>query len=325
VKGLLHPKNRKICFIRFYPDTKGERSRNNITYKKIYNIDERYKFLRENYPQYLFHSNQYDLELQGVMINKIEKIYSPRDHLKKIMSKKELNEINSISLKLCYYLMKEGNLNLNNIGISGSPMVSLNKNDSDIDLVIYGTEISHAIQDTLENLYKFKKNDLRKYNLEEFKKHFQFRAEGSGISFDEFLRSEKYKLHQGKFNGKDFFIRYLKTPKDWPGSYYDFRFKNIGRIQLKAKILDSTDSIFTPCTYKIKTLRIDYLASPSSEIKPNKIIQINSYRGRFCEHAKKNDSVFAEGKLEKVIYKNSEILYRVLLGNLKNDKMIRLT
>ncbi|TFF87105.1 MAG: hypothetical protein EU550_03990 [Promethearchaeota archaeon] len=325
VKGLLHPKNRKICFIRFYPDTNGERRRNNILYKKIYNIEERYSFLRENYPQYLFHSNQYDLELQGVRAKEIKKIYSPRDHLKKIISKKELNEINSISLKLCYFLMKEGNFDVNNIGISGSPMVGLNKNDSDIDLIIYGTEISHIIQDTLKNLYDSKKNNIRRYNLEEFKKHFQFRAGGSGISFDEFLRSEKYKLHQGKFNGKDFFIRYLKSPKDWVGSYYDFRFKNNGRIQLKAKILDSTDSIFTPCTYKIKTLKIEYFRSPLNEIKPNEITQINSYRGRFCEHAKKNDLVFVEGKLEKTIYKDSKIFYRVLLGNLKNDKMIKLT
>ena len=47
VKGLLHPKDRKICYIRFYPDPSGDRVREGIKYKKIYDLDERAQYLRQ--------------------------------------------------------------------------------------------------------------------------------------------------------------------------------------------------------------------------------------------------------------------------------------
>ena len=33
VKGILHPKDRKICFIRFYPDSDGDRIKDSKRYK----------------------------------------------------------------------------------------------------------------------------------------------------------------------------------------------------------------------------------------------------------------------------------------------------
>ena len=74
------------------------------------------------------------------------------------------------------------------------------------------------------------------YNLEEYKTHYKWRVGGSDISFVDFLKSEKRKLHQGKFQGTDFFIRYIKSPEDWNGTYYDYKFKNLGWIKIKAKI-----------------------------------------------------------------------------------------
>ncbi|MEJ2248718.1 MAG: hypothetical protein P8Y70_07690 [Candidatus Lokiarchaeota archaeon] len=324
IKGLLHPNDRKICFIRFYPDQNGDRTRNNLKYKKIYDLEERYTFLRKNFPEYLFYSKQNDLELQGVEISKIKNIYTPRSHLKKLQSNKKLSKIDTQSIELCNLLIKEGNLNFYNIGITGSTMVGLNKKTSDIDLVLYGTEISHKFQNNLQRLFSSKKDNFRKYNKSEFKKHYKFRASGSGIGFNEFLRSEKMKLHQGKFKNTDFYIRYLKSPEDWKGTYNDFIYENLGRISLKAKIINSKDSIFTPSTYKINVLKLYPSQNSFKNSKLNEITEINSYRGRFCEHAEKNDLVFVEGKLEKVNFKDSETYYRVLLGNKPNDKMIKL-
>ena len=54
VKGLVHPPKKIIAFLRYYPDTNGDRVRKGIRYKKIYSLKARYKFLETNYPQYLF-------------------------------------------------------------------------------------------------------------------------------------------------------------------------------------------------------------------------------------------------------------------------------
>jgi len=321
VKGLLHPNDRKICFIRFYPDQEGDRVRKGIHYKKIYNLNKRYSFLKENFPKYLFYSKKLDLELQGVRTKDIKRIYSPKDYFKSLTKKENLSTLEKYSKKLCEIFINEGNIPKDAIGITGSPMVDLDKQNSDIDLIIYGTKTSLAFQENLKEILK-KSNNYRKYKLEEFRHHFNWRAGGSSLSFEDFMRSEKRKLHQGKFFNTDFFIRYIKSPEDWKGSFYDYKYKDCGRLKLTAEIIDSTDSIFTPCAYKINPIKILSSNQLFNKIDEIPLEEINSFRGRFCEHAIKGERVLVEGKLEKVIFKDKEKYFRILLGDPVHDKMI---
>ncbi|TFG06440.1 MAG: hypothetical protein EU539_07665 [Promethearchaeota archaeon] len=321
VKGLLHPKERKICFIRFYPHPDGDRSRDGLKYKKIYDLQARYSFLRKNFPKYLFFSNERDLELQGVRIEDIKEIYTPRDYFKKLQTKHDLSNIENYSKDLCNLFINECDISDTSIGISGSPMVHLNKEDSDIDLIIYGTDTSLKFQEKLVKLFNTSVN-LRKYNLEEFKNHFNWRAGGSNITFKEFLRSERRKLHQGKYHDHDFFIRYIKSPEDWNHDFYDLIYENFGRVKIKAKISDSRESIFTPCSYKVESVKV----LDSSKIKRThdkvNLLEINSYRGRYCEQATKGEAVSVAGKLERVQVKNNDPYFRILLENPKMDYMV---
>ncbi|MFX0105386.1 MAG: nucleotidyltransferase domain-containing protein, partial [Candidatus Hodarchaeota archaeon] len=211
VKGLLHPNDYIICFLRFFPHLDGERIKNNICFKKVYNLSERYTILRENYPKYLFFSKELDLEVQGVKKEEIKKIYTPRKFFEKLLELTELSNIEKTSINLCKLLIDEGNLSDNSIGITGSTMIGLNNKDSDIDIIIYGTETSLKFQENLEGIFK-KSNDCRKYNIDEYKNHYDWRVGGSGIPFEDFMKVEQRKQHQGKFLGYDFFVRYIKSP-----------------------------------------------------------------------------------------------------------------
>ena len=322
VKGLLHPKDKIICFLRYYPDSNGDRIRNDTRYSKIYDLEQRYEFLRKNYPDFIFYSNQIDMELQGVNIKEIKQIYKPKNCYKNLKKADNLSQNQQKALNFCNILINNTQITNDNIGITGSIMVGLDGENSDIDVIIYETDISKRIQEELKKIYLNEKIPLRKYNLEEFKKHYEFRAGSSGISFENFMRSEKHKLHQGKFQETDFFIRYIKSPQDWPGKFSDYLYKNYGRIKLKAEILDSSDSIFTPCSYKIKPLRLLELVPFSNEIELNQIHEICSFRGRFCEQAIDQEKVYIEGKLEKVLSKKKNEYFRIILGEYKADKMM---
>jgi len=319
VKGLFHPKDRKICFLRFIPNKNGDRVKSGIKYMKIYDLNERYNLLRDNFPQYLFFSNEYDMELQGVKDKDIKKIYSPREYLQSLREKDNLTKIEKLSLELCDLFCNEGNIPKNQIGISGSPMIGLDLVDSDIDLIIYGTKCSKDFQYHLQEIFN-KNNHLRMYNLEEYKTHYKWRVGGSDISFEQFIKIEKRKLHQGKFHDRDFFIRYIKSPIDWKGDYYQYQFKNLGRISLIAEVLDMEESIFTPCSYKINCLQIIKYQNNSFK-NQEKIEEAVSFRGRFCEQAKQGEKFLIEGKLEKVIFKDRES-YRIILTDQKLDKML---
>ncbi len=319
VKGIHHPKDRKICYIRFYPnDLLGDRIKNGKRYKKIYDLKERYSYLKEYYPKYLFYSKEFDLEVQGVQDEDIQCVYTPREYFKSLYHKSDLSKIEKISKELCELFISEGEIPFNSIGITGSPMVGLSNNNSDIDLIIYGTDIS-LFQDKLRQIFE-RNGDCRKYNLQEFQCHNR-RVEDSNVPFDKFLECEKRKLHQGKFKGYDFFIRYLKSPKDWQGEYNDYKYINQGRIKLKAEIIDDIDSIFTPCSYKIDVIKIIENGLASNDYIIEDIIEVNSFRGRYCEQAKKGEIILVEGKLEKVLFRNKEY-YRILLTDQVKDKIL---
>ena len=321
VKGVLHPNDRKICFLRFFPNNDGERIKSGISYKKIYQINNRFDILREFYPNYIFYSKELDLEIQGVKLEDIKTIHTPRMFYKKLLEKNNLSSLKKCALELCDLFIGEGTLSENSLGITGSMMVGLNTEDSDIDLIIYGTENSIEFQNRLEKIFSNSKK-CRKYDLDDYRSHFKWRFGGSDINFEDFLKSEQRKKHQGKYNNRDFFIRYIKSPKDWGGSFYDYKYKNCGRIKLKAKIIDSEDSIFTPCTYKIDPLSIIEKRRNSNNVNIKDITEIVSFRGRYCEQARDGELILAEGKLEKVSFKNKLEYSRILLTDPTQDKMI---
>jgi len=321
VKGLFHPNDRKICYLRFYPHPKGDRIKKGVKFKKIYDLEERYSLLRAKYPEYIFFSKQLDLEVQGIKNQDIRKLYTPRDCLKSFEKKDKLSNAEQYSKSLCELFIDKGGISQDLIGITGSIMVGLNKEDSDIDIIIYGTKNSLRFQEEIKNLFD-ESSKFRKYNIHEYKSHYNWRVGGSDIIFEDFIKSEQRKLHQGKFHGYDFFIRYIKSPEDWKGNFYDFKYTNYGRIKVKALITDSKDSLFTPCSYKIDRIKILEKNLSSNEINLKDILEINSFRARFCEQAKEGETVTVEGKLEKVNYKKKLEYYRILLTDQTKDKML---
>ena len=324
IKGLHHPNDRKICFLRFYPDENGDRVKCGQKFKKVYDINERFSILKTKFPYYVFYSKTLDVEVQGVKQEDIKKIYTPLDYYKSLHNKLKLSILEKESLDLCNLFIQNSSLSEDSIGISGSSMIGLNKSNSDIDIIIYGTQNSLKFQNSLKEIYE-KPNLCRNYNLEELKAHYNWRFGGSEILFQDFLKSERRKLHQGKYNEIDFFIRYIKSPEDWNGNYYDYQFKDLGRITIKCEIIKSSESIFTPCSYFIHCIKVieQNLKVPSIDVK--RVTHVNSYRGRYCEQAIKGEKVVVAGKLEEVTYKNNDPYYRVLLTDQRFDKMIVLT
>ena len=137
------------------------------------------------------------------------------------------------------------------------------------------------------------------------------------MSFEDFVLVESRKAFQGKFMGTDYFIRFVKDWSEIDEQYGDVCFKNSGYAKITAKIADSTDSLFTPCTYKLENVEV--VEGP--KLQP--ISEIVSFRGRFCEQAANGEAVEAQGKVELVTNKKTgSEHYRLILGNKPSDYMI---
>ena len=90
----------------------------------------------------------------------------------------------------------------------------------------------------------------------------------------------------------------------------------MGNARIKAKIVDASNSIFTPCSYQISKTEI--LEGNKSHL----IKEIVSFRGRFCEQAVEGETIIAQGKVEKTIEKDKKQHLRLILGAKVSDFML---
>jgi predicted nucleotidyltransferase len=220
-------------------------------------------------------------------------------------------------VRLAETLKAEANIPWSSIGISGSIMAGLTTEKSDIDPLVYGVDNCRKAYAALQRLLKSKDSGFKPYTRAELQELFDFRSKDTQMSFEDFVLVESSKAFQGKFMGTDYFIRFVKDWSEVNEQYGDVCFKNSGYAKITAKIADSTDSLFTPCTYKVENVRI--VEGP--KLQP--IIEIVSFRGRFCEQAENGEAVEAQGKVELVTNKKSGgEYYRLILGNKPSDYMV---
>ncbi len=317
VKGLVHPPNKIIAFPRFIPTPQGTRQGKNALYGKVYSLGDRFKYLQENHPELIVFDPVFGETLCEVPINQIAEHYQPTEKLSSLLTSKNLNNLEIKALKLATELKEKADIPWNAIGISGSIMAGLTNEKSDIDPIVYGTENSRKAYTVLQELLKTKDSRFKPYSREELQNLFDFRSKDTQMSFEDFLTVESRKAFQGMFMGTDYFIRFVKEWNETSEQYGDLYYINSGYAKITANIADDSDSLFTPCLYKLK----DVAVVEGPKLAP--ITEIVSFRGRFCEQATNTETIEAQGKVELVTdNKNSSEHYRLILGNRPSDYMV---
>jgi len=316
VKGSIHPPNRIVAFIRYFPDEKGNRSRGESTYGKVYSFSDRFALLEEDYPQYLLHDPIFDERMCEVPIDRLKKQYDPIMKLRQLRNSESPDPLESKARNFAVLLKEKSKIPWSAIGISGSVLVGLHKVDSDIDVIIYGSMNCRKVNLALKEMLRDSDSVFRSYNVRDLKRLFDFRSKDTAVSFEDFVRTESRKSFQGKFMNTDYFIRFVKDWNEIDEKYGDIQYENLGHARIKGIISEDSESIFTPCKYMLEnTIVIDGLKSVT-------ITEIDSFRGRFCEQAKTGETVVAQGKVEKVTdRRTNRTHFRLLIGNSPPDHM----
>ena len=317
VKGLVHPADKLIAFPRFIPTPTGTRQSKDTAYGKIYSLSDRFKYLKENQPDLIISDPVFGETMCEVPINQITDHYKPEEKLWSLRLAKDLTVLENKALQLAQTLKAEANIPWSSVGISGSIMAGLTTEKSDIDPLVYGEENCRKAYNALQKLLTEPHSGFKPYSRTELQELFDFRSKDTQMSFEDFVLVESRKAFQGKFMGTDYFIRFVKDWNEISEQYGDVCFKNSGYAKITGKILDNTDSLFTPCTYKLTDVQV--VEGPN--LTP--IQEIVSFRGRFCEQANNLEAIEAQGKAELVSNKKTgSEHYRLILGNKPSDYMI---
>ena len=316
VKGLVHPPEKTIAFIRYVPNPNGDRKRDEVTYQKVYALKERYTLLKKVLPNYLIYDPVFNEHLCEVPFKTIKHHYKPIDHLQKLRSQDSSDEVESQALHFIKLLKESANVSWSHLGISGSILVRLHTPASDVDPIVYGSETCYKVYSALGSLLESEGSPVKSYSLKELKELFDFRSKDTAMRFEDFVRTESRKVLQGKFMGRDYFIRFVKDWNEIEEKYGTILYKPEGYAKIKATVVDDSEAIFTPCCYKIGNMEI--LEGTRIEA----IEEIVSFRGRFCEQARNGETVIAQGKVERLQKGGEREHYRLLLGNKVSDHMI---
>ncbi|MBS7288766.1 MAG: hypothetical protein KIH01_08530, partial [Candidatus Freyarchaeota archaeon] len=141
VKGLLHPPDRVIAYLRYFPDVRGDRKRKGVRYHKAYSLAERDAILGAKKPEYLYFDPVFGMFLEGVPRSRIARIYDPRKRLSQLL-KEDKSSLEAAAVYLALEITRRARIPLSSLGISGSMLVDLAKEGSDVDLVVFGEENS---------------------------------------------------------------------------------------------------------------------------------------------------------------------------------------
>ena len=314
IKGLNHPAHGVIAFPRYIPSDIGERVRYGRRYQKIHTFREKEELLKTRFANYYTFNPYYQRMLPIIPWSRISKHYSPQDAVSDLMFAHNLAGLRLKALQFIKYISEKAEVPIEKLGISGSVMLGLEEEGSDIDLVVYGLKESYRVRTAI--LKSMAEEDkIHKLTEDHLKDLYLSRSKDTLMSYEDFRRVEHRKSNQGLFNGTVFFVRYLKDWEEIDEKYGDYRLRRLEYAKVSAEVVDATQSHLTPAIYKIRNVCV--LSGPSW-LTVDRLI---TWRGRFAEQACEGEAVVAQGYIEEYSYK-SGVVRQMVVGEERDDMIL---
>ena len=354
----VHPDDRFISFLRYIPDSNGDREKDGKKYRKV-TSDEAYSYLkiamgktvlvtgiggltprsitgiiRENHPDYLYFCDVTNVEMMGVPKDKVAEIIKPEERLAELRDafnkgeKLKNPEIMAKLMDVSDFFHYVAGVPYENLGISGSILPGLHKEDvSDIDFVIFGLE-NHR-----KAMKAFRENKGKNVHIDEvdkditvngivdefWEKVYNKRMKDSSLTMDEFKWYENRKGNRGTINGTLFDILCTKNYDEISGKWGDTVYEPLGIAQIECDIVSALGAFDNPSLYTIENLKIlDGVEAPISEV----VSFTHTYAGEVID----GEHVLAKGKVEKVISEGKKDSYRLVVGTTREsmDEYVKL-
>ncbi len=318
VKGLEHPPDRWVAVLRYVPDpAAGNREKNGMAYRRLYRFAEQENWIEEMCPQYRAYDPFLGATLQSVPRTMVRRIYSPRLQFQELMQRDDRDALEDAVVDFLTTVRKEAGVPPFSLGITGSVLIGMHMENSDMDVAVFGEQNCRRVHRALRRLLDDGKDaGLKRLDADGIEELYAQRVVDTKMDFREFADLEKHKANQGRFRGRNWFVRFIKEHGETRDRYGSCRYRVLGRIRIHASIAGDADAIFTPCRYLLSGVKcFEGREMP----EPGEIV---SFRGRFCEQARIGDRIMATGTLEQVQEIRGSVRHRLLLGNSSEDTMI---
>ncbi len=314
VKGVVNPLNGIIGFPKYIRDPNGDRvNRRGERYIKIPGVENEIQYLLKFYHKFIRYDEFFCREIPVIPMEMVTRIYDPITKAMEIMNFSDIDGVINDARDMISDIVSV--TNVKSIGVSGSILVDLYREDSDIDLVIYGEEEGRKVYEYLLEIIDRDSSQYRRYSVNDIEKLFKERLKETPIDINELLKQESRRVLEGLYRNREYFIRLIRYPKE-DELYGVYKCIKMGRVTAKLMITDDRYAIYTPCRYGVQMVEV--IDGESIDID-----EIYTLRGRFIDVAKQDDMVIASGTVEKIVFRNGKIMHRLYLGD-KGDYIVKI-
>ena len=251
---------------------------------------------RGNFPDYIYYCPLRKKELITTPLNLIEEVFIPKDCLENLRKIDDLDSLQTKALNLLDLISEASDVSLQDFGMHGSIALNMHSPESDIDFVVYGSENFRRVENAISEL------------VNEGKLVYLFSN-----------RLDKARKFQGRYMNKIFMYNAARKPEEIETEYGSTKFTPIAPVKFQCTVIDDTESIFRPATYKIKNYKS---LEPTSELQIDKIPdRVVSNIGCYRNIARNGSEIKVAGNLERVeIIKTGKIYHQVVVGTATSEE-----
>ena len=318
VKGVVHPPDRVVAYLRYVPDPRGARRRGGERYRRVYSVAEQEQALRARGLSYRTDDPALGVPVDAVPWEDVARLYDPRERLRRLSDVGPGDALTEDALTLAELLRDAAGVPPEALGLTGSLLFDLHVPASDIDLVVYGDGECRRVHAALTRLLDDPSCALARPRGEELAAIHAVHREDTPLSAADFARLQAGKVNEGRFAGRPYFVRFVKLPAELPERYGDPRYAPAGRALVEARIVDDRDALFTPCRYALgEVLSLEGACVDG-------LSEVVSFRGRFADQARAGRWVRAYGAVERVVWRERPATTRLVVGGRPGDYLLGL-
>ena len=319
VVGDKHPEDRAISYLRYVPSSSDSLNLDRKQFKRtmpnytIPHLLNNISYLKKTYPEYVFHSDVFNIEMSAVPHYRVAQHYKPQDKMKQLSEIKDPDILQKRTLEIAAYLADTLGISVEEFGVTGSILIDVHSTKfSDIDLTISGRENGFKLKKTLPILFAEKREPVNYVPENVLQQLFADRVKEFPLSLDEVKTLNKRQWNYGVFKGTIFSLHPIRLESEIVGHYGDQIFRPLGMVTGRAVISDISESLFNPHIYKVESF------INNEGLKSDEIQEIVTYSGLYGGIFEEGDEVNVYGKLEHVEDNAKGATYqRVLVGSLE--------
>lgn len=248
------------CFLRYSPDEKGDRLKGEKRFKKLSHEEALSHPLAGRY---------FEGGIFRIPAKEVEEVYKPEERLREVMDSNVAKIVNFFS-----------SIPMEQMGVTGSRLISLQSDESDVDFIVYGKWWFYA----REKLRKGIENKIL-LDLDESTWELIYRKRKVPIPYELFVSHEKRKFHRAYLGDTYFDLLYVRDYNEIDNGVPEEMGVKIGKRTIEAKVKNDQYIFDYPAYYPLEH---------------EEVCAILCFTHTFAGQAFKGEKVIARGDLEDI-------------------------